>query len=201
VRHPFAAAADVVDPFDVIMRGLSKTQRAHIRSANSNLNIHECSPDEFVKFYGDNLQCRGVGKSRYSLDVATALLEESIGRGQGEVFVASHSGEPLAKVWDAAIACVWDDSRYYLWMATRRASEGGSGPKSHPDAIRLLIVNAMVRAQSLNLVFDADSPGTPGAQQLYGQLLRLNNSTEARHVFIRETAISMWGTRIMRGRI
>jgi hypothetical protein len=88
---------------------------------------------------------------------------------------------------DAAIACAWDSNRYYYWMSTRRRhSQESPCDKPHPDAIKLLIVNAMAHAKSLNLLFDVCGFNTPGAQKLYKELLRVPNE-ENRDLFERLT--------------
>jgi hypothetical protein len=97
-------------------------------------------------------------------------------------------GAPL----DAAIACAWDNMRYYLWMSTRRRHvENSPHQKPHPDAIKVLIVNAMAHARDLGLTFDADGVSTPGAKTLYSEILRIPNE-EYRDVFERLTKYARW---------
>lgn len=65
---------------------------------------------------------------------------------------------------DAAICIVWDNECCYYWLSTRRK-------ESHPDAIKLLIVEAMKHARKLGLNFDADDANTSGVRGYLEQYL------------------------------
>jgi len=78
-------------------------------------------------------------------------------------------------VIDAAICLVWDNERSYYWLSTHSKD-------SQPDAIKLLIVEAMKHASKLGLIFDADDASTPGSQRLFGTILKMPDE-EKRYIF------------------
>jgi len=99
--------------------------------------------------------------------------------------------------YDAAVACAWDEERYYYWLSTRRhaARDDSHRPHPHPDAIKLLIVKAMSHAEQLGLIFDADGVTTPGTLHLYKDVLRLHKE-ETRDVFARVPFVAKLFNRI-----
>ena len=113
------------------------------------------------------------------------FIAKGICRGQVRVIAAQRKMGKTDSVnqfpYDAAIACAWDEDRYYYWLSTRsRAGRDASHrPRPHPDAIKLLIVKAMSHAEQLGLTFDADGVSTPGTLHLYKDILSLH---EEEHV-------------------
>ena len=88
--------------------------------------------------------------------------------------------------FDAAIACAWDERRYYYWLSTRRHhSDGNAEDKANPDAIKVLILRAMSHAQEKGLIFEADCVKL-GDNHLFGTILKLQKE-ESRNVFTRYT--------------
>jgi hypothetical protein len=103
---------------------------------------------------------------------------------QARIIAASkkRSGQPSEQpVIEAAICIVWDNECCYYWLSTHRK-------EAHPDAIKLLIVEAMTHARKLGLIFDADGTDTPGTQRLFGTIFGMPNE-EKRYVF---TYTSRW---------
>lgn len=177
------------DDADVMSRLKSK-HRIHIKAADKKLEVMEISAREFTSFYAVNLRTARM-KSYAPLDVARDIIAKGQAGDTRQVRVIaarrrdSKSGSP----YDAAIACAWDQKRYYLWLTTRRRiSSDRSDDKPHPDAIKLLIVKAMKHAQNLGLIFDADGVTTQGSDKLYKEILKIPNM-ELRDVFDRATML------------
>jgi hypothetical protein len=173
-----------------VMAGLKSKHRTHIKAAAKKLEIIELGAEEFVDFYESNLEAQG--RNSYApLAIVKHLIAEGAERKQIRVTAARRRREQKDSTFtsnvphDAAIACVWDKERYYYWMSTRRhhLSYSQQNPP-HPDAIKLLAMNAMHHAQSLGLIFDADGVTTPGSNHLYKQIFGLKEE-EARDVFTR----------------
>ena len=171
---------------DVLTTKKSK-HRGHIKRAAKELECVVVSTKEFVRFFETNLKARG--KRSYSpLDTMTVLIDAAVARGQARVIAARQSYGGSAP-YDAAIVYAWDNSRCYYWLSTRRiASPDSSNAKPHPDAIKLLVFKAMQDAQARNLVFDADGVVTPGAENLYRNILGLRLE-QSRDIFQRATLL------------
>jgi len=183
---------------DVKMR-ISAKHRYHLKRAKRDLEVLGTQPGDpaisagaFINFYETNL-CPGE-KSYAPLDVARALIEAGQKRGQARVFVARKkrtSEDDTNASWDAAIACVWDDSRLYYWMsARRRGSQSNAAEKPHGDAIKLLVTTAISQARSLGRIFDADGVSIAdgsldkGKNTLYKTILKIPHE-ENRDVYSR----------------
>ena len=175
-----------------ILSERSRKHRGHIKRAAKSLDCVDVSADEFVRFFGANLEARGR-RSYAPLNMLPPLIEKAIDLGCGRAIAAvpSGQGEPDGSgLYDAAIVYIWDDRRCYYWLSTHRvqpcqgAGAQETGRKPHPDAVKLLLVNAMEHAQSMGLVFDADGVVTPGADHLYRTLLGFRIE-ERRDVFRR----------------
>jgi hypothetical protein len=159
--------------------------REHIKQAHSKLDVISISPEEFINFYRANLNAARK-KSYFSLEVAKELITASISsdRPQARIIAASrkrHERISEQPAIDAAICIVWDNDRCYYWLSTRRKD-------SYPDAIKLLIVTAMMHARRLGLVFDADGVNTPGTQRLFKKIFRMPIE-ETRYIFIRTSRL------------
>lgn len=170
-----------------ILSERSRKHRGHIKRAAKSLECVDVSADEFVRFFEANLTARGR-RSYAPLNMLPPLIERAIdcGRGRAIAAVSRLQGEQGgSSLYDAAIVYIWDDRRCYYWLSTHRVQgTQENGCKPHPDAVKLLLVNAMEHAQSLGLVFDADGVVTPGADHLYRTLLGFRIE-ERRDVFLR----------------
>ena len=136
-------------PDDVeVLRLLKRKSRAHIKAADKNLTAIDISAEEFADFYAANL--RDAGAASYSpLHVARDLIAEGISRKQVRAIAAKKRiiGSLDNRPFDAAIACAWDEYRYYYWLSTsRQHSDGNAEAKANPDAIKVLILRAMSHA-------------------------------------------------------
>jgi hypothetical protein len=140
---------------------LGHKSRYKIRQAQRELNFLDIDPDTFINFYQENLESIGK-RSYYPLITARNLIAAGMGRPSPQVRIFavgkkdnhSQNGSPLL---DAAIACAYDDARYYYWMSTRRHSRNDSGEdKPNPHAVKLLLATAMRDAAERGLIFDAD---------------------------------------------
>jgi hypothetical protein len=194
LRRPTAGrGGDIVD-------GLSRKRRAHINSAARRLEVTEIDSEEFINFYSANLQTRGSAPY-FPLDIARDFIAKGIYRGQVRVIAAQRKMDETESVshvlYDAAVACAWDEERYYYWLSTRRHADRGDfhRPRPHPDAIKLLILKAMSHAEQLGLTFDADGVTTPGTLHLYKDILSLHEE-ETRDVFERITFFAKLFNRI-----
>ena len=175
-------------PEDVEVLGLLKRKsRAHIKAADKKLTVVDISAEEFADFYAENL--RDAGVASYSpLHVARDLIAEGISRKQVRAIAAKKRivGSLDSRPFDAAIACAWDEYRYYYWLSTRRHhSDGNAEDKANPDAIKVLILRAMSHAQEKGLIFEADCVKL-GDNHLFGTILKLQKE-ELRNVFTRYT--------------
>lgn len=167
-----------------------RKHRGHIKRAAKCLECVDLSATEFVQFFETNLNARSK-RSYAPLKMLPHLIEQTIERGCGRAIAArpSRGDAPDAggscPPYDAAIVYIWDDRRCYYWLSTHRVASGeDTRDKPHPDAVKLLMVNAMEHAQAMNLVFDADGVVTPGADHLYRNILGLRIE-ERRDVFRR----------------
>jgi hypothetical protein len=187
---------------DLKMR-ISAKHRYNLARAGRDLEVLGAQPGDpaisaaaFINFYEENLcPCE---KSYAPLDVARALIEAGQKRGQAQVFVARKrraSESDANSSWDAAIACVWDDSRLYYWMSSRRReSLRNTTEKPHGDAIKLLVTAAISHAHSLGRIFDVDGvpvvDGNPdeGKNDLYKKILKIPRE-ENRDVYSRPSRL------------
>ena len=189
------------DDIDAKTRMAAK-HRYNLRRAERDLEIlgskggdPAISAAAFVDFYRKNLP---FGEKNFvPLDIARALIEEGQKRHQAQVFVARRrtSEGDANPTWDAAIACVWDDSRLYYWMSSRRReSPNSTTDKPHEDAIKLLLITAMSYARSLGRIFDVDGlpivDGVPdqGKKNLYEKILKIPHE-ENRDVYSRPSRL------------
>jgi len=168
----------------VVLPRLKRKHRLHLEAARKALDVVDLGEDEFIGFYSTNLT-KAAMTAHVPLDIARALIAAGRAREPAQIRVFGARRKAAGAPLDAAIACAWDERRYYYWMSTRRNSE------SHPDAIKLLILNAMSHAQDLGLIFDTDGCSTPGSLHLYKELLRIPN-VEVRDVFERITKLQHW---------
>jgi hypothetical protein len=174
-----------------VMGRLKAKHRNHITSADRTLEVVEVDADAFIQFYAANTSA--AGQRCYSpLTIAHDLIATGRAADAPQVRAIAarrkSDGSPGQDVpLDAAIACAWDNDRYYFWMATRRYhSDDSREARPHADAIKLLIVKAMAHARELGLTFDADGVNNPGAEKLFRDLLKMPN-LEERDVFKRLT--------------
>jgi hypothetical protein len=183
-----------------ILSRLNAKHRGHIRRADRDLEVVQIGADPFIEFYQANL--KAAGKESYaSMKNARDLIAMGQDRETPQVRAYAARRKSAGAPLDAAIACAWDDERYYLWMTTRRrASASDSVAKPHSDAIKFLVLAATEHAQSLNLVFDVDGATTEGARNLYRDILKFPR-VESRDVFIRDTRIYSVYKRIRPNRI
>ena len=164
-----------------------RKHRGHIKRAAKCLECVDLTANEFADFFEKNLKARGK-RSYAPLKMLPHLIQQTLERGCGRAVAAraispGNIGSRLP--YDAAIVYIWDDRRCYYWLSTHRVASGeGTTGKPHPDAVKLLMVNAIEHAQSMNLVFDADGVVTPGADHLYRNILGLKIE-ERRDVFRR----------------
>ena len=183
-----------------IISRLSRKHAKHIMSADRRLDVIDISADRFIKFYEANL--KEAGKvSNSLLGIARDLIVAGGERNPPQVrAIAAARKRPEREengslcanleevILDAAIACAWDNERYYLWRLTRRRDTSLSG-KPHPDAVKLLVVKAMEHARSLGLIFDSDGVGSAGSGQFYEKILKIPNM-EIRDVYERPTFLN-----------
>jgi hypothetical protein len=180
-----------------IINRLSRKHAKHIISADRRLDVIDISADGFIKFYAANL--KEAGKTSYSpLGIAHDLIAAGGERNPPQVRAIAAArkrpehGSLCANseevILDAAIACAWDNERYYLWRLTRRR-DASLGGKPHPDAVKLLVVKAMEHARSLGLIFDSEGVGSAGSDRFYDKILKIPNM-EIRDAYERPTFLS-----------
>jgi hypothetical protein len=172
-------------PGDGINR-LGTKLREHIKQARNKLDVISIDSDEFINFYRNNLKVASK-KSNFSLKVARELIDICIKRepSQARIIAASRKRpEPPSerRAVDAAICLVWDNECCYYWLSTRHK-------EAHPDAIKLLVAEAMNHASKLGLIFDADDANTSGSHRLFGTIFRMPNE-DKRYVFTYTSRLS-----------
>lgn len=156
-----------------------------IKKAAADLAFVDLSPEAFVRLYGANLEA--AGRRPYSdPNVAKQMLTAAMRRQepQGRILAARKKSASADSTFvDAAIACVWDNERYYSWMTTCSRFGGEFQEKAHTHAVKYLLVQAILDAGERGLIFDTDSGDSEGAvkQFLY---LRIENKAE-RLIFMR----------------
>ena len=143
-------------------RGLSKMSVRHLRSAEKALKISALEPEEFIRQYAEHLAMRRR-KPYADLSIARDILIEATRRGQARVAAARRrdTGEI-----DAAVACLWDNGRYYYWMTTRRPPSGAQRAP-HQGAVKLLMYAAINHAHAKGLTFDFDGVTSARVAKLY----------------------------------
>jgi hypothetical protein len=181
-----------------VLSRMKPKSRSQLKSAARTLAVEEISAHEFVQFYEENLLSKGERSVR-PLSLARKLIEAAVARGSGRICAVKRINCPrdgglvernVSNQYDAAVACIWDEERYYYWMSTHRShSANNSGIKAHKDAVKVLMLEAMAHAKRLRLVFDTDGVSSPGMEHLYKDLLRLERF-EARDVFLRTTRLA-----------
>jgi hypothetical protein len=168
-----------------VLNRMKSKARSQLKLAARNLDVLVISGTEFVEFYEKNLRQRRTHSAR-SLSLALKLAEAGVTNGQCRITAAKNSRD-LSAEFDAAIACVWDQSRYYYWMSTSRGGSCATGEsKPQKDATKILVLHAMEHAKSMNLIFDTDGGKSSGAQHLYKNILQMKRF-RARDIFIRMT--------------
>jgi len=173
------------------LQKLSRRHRAHLKKARCELRIFDISAEDFITFYAANLK-GVVRRSAEPLGAAHKILRAALQgpRPQARILAAQRMRDaaPIGSFipLEAAIACVWDHERYYIWMLTRRRANRKTATRPHGDAVKLLILTAMDDAAQRGLVFDCDGATTPGARHLYGTIFRMPN-LEQRDLFLRDT--------------
>jgi hypothetical protein len=171
-----------------VMQRVSKRYRQSINKAGEQLQFVDLSPNQFVRLYEANL--RAAGRKAYADGrVAEALITAGLQRADRQaciLAVRKKSADPSDDFIDAAIACVWDQQRYYYWMTTcSRFSSNTPALKAHTHAVKFLVVTAIQDAGRRGLIFDSDGGHTEGAAK---QFLDLKFENMARRiVFTRHT--------------
>jgi hypothetical protein len=152
------------DRLPALHASFSKMTQRHIKQAQRDLIVSTTTPDDFIEIYASDL-VRRRRKSYGPLDIARDILAEGLRQGQARIFTAKRrdTGEI-----DAAIACLWDDARYYYWMSTRRLPVDGQS-KPHQGAVKLLLWSAIQDAASRGLTFDFDGADTNLVQGKQGR--------------------------------
>jgi hypothetical protein len=152
------------DRLPALYASFSKMTQRHIKQAQRDLIVSTTTPDDLIKIYASDL-VRRRRKSYGPLDIARDILTEGLRQGQARIFTAKRRDTDEV---DAAIACLWDDARYYYWMTTRRLPVDGES-KPHHGAVKLLLWSAIQDAASRGLTFDFDGAETNLAQSKQGK--------------------------------
>jgi hypothetical protein len=136
-----------------VLSELRKKHRNRIKRAARSFQIAEdTTAKEFIDTYLANL--KAAGKDCYA-DPRLALELIEAGRRLTRVMIFAAKTNSCKTV--AAIACLLNQHRMYYWLTTRRRfGDGDVLITGSQDAIKVLIVHAIRRAQELNLTFDAD---------------------------------------------
>jgi hypothetical protein len=171
-----------------IMARVSSKYRRSINKARGELRFINLSADQFIALYDTNL--KAAGRRPYSdSEVARKLIVTGLSRSNPQVrifAVQKKTALPGASFVDAAIACVWDNERYYYWMTTCSRFSGASMVETaHTHAVKYLVVTAIQDAGERGLIFDTDGGDTEGAAKQFLDL-KFPNIAQ-RIVFTRHT--------------
>ena len=172
------------DRVPTLTDSFSSLTKRHLKQAQRSLIVSTTSPETFVSIYESNLYGRRR-KSYAPIEIAHEILNEGLSRGQAKIFAAVRRD---TKEIDGAIACLWDDERYYYWMTTRRQPASGQ-TRPHQGAVKLLLWSAIQDAAQRNLIFDFDGTPTHGAVRLYEGMGGLKTS---RYRITRKTTLERW---------
>jgi Acetyltransferase (GNAT) domain len=142
------------DRLPALYASFSKMTKRHIKQAQRDLVVSTTTPETFIEIYATDL-ARRRRRPYAPLEIARDILTEGLRQGQARIFTAKRrdTGEI-----DAAVACLWDDARYYYWMTTRRLQASGQS-KPHQGAVKLLLWSAIQDAAARGLTFDFDGAG------------------------------------------
>jgi lipid II:glycine glycyltransferase (peptidoglycan interpeptide bridge formation enzyme) len=142
-------------PLEALWAGMHFKTRQHIRRAEEKylLRIVE-EPDEFIRFYQENLQRRKLSSSM-PFGLLQTLVAECQRRSSGQILAASRpDGRYVAMIF-----VVWGHGVMYYLMATRAGEADDNG------SINLLIWHAIQQAHSQSLIFDMDGVSSSGTAQ------------------------------------
>jgi hypothetical protein len=199
VQYPDQPSLMVPQPSD---DAAINKRRSHINNARGRLEIVDDIPvDEFIAFYDANLKARNKNVN-YVDAISRSLIVEGMAHGQVRILAARRkkksADEPNPPL-DAAIVIAWDrpidwtgtpetapppGQRWYLLLLTYRLpSPGEPQEKPHPDANKLLIMEAAGFAAKHGLIFDTGGAATPGAEKFYRQLFTGKRSEESCDIF------------------
>lgn len=136
--------------------GMRDKARNAIRRAKEALQV-ETMPDaqEFIRFYRSNLDS-ARRRSYYDLERIPRLFEQANSRGQGRIVGARDRAGALV----AAVFYVWDRSRQWYFLSTRR-------PEAENGAVSLLLWEGIAQAQNAGRVFDFDGIASPGSARFF----------------------------------
>lgn len=147
---------------------LPSNARSNVKTGRRDLEITSMDSDDFFDFYRKNLEER---TSHFFLDVDQELMKAGINATppHAEIIAARRKtiegGEPYPV--DAAILCgLGSDRTMLLRISFRKAAEGDNVPAPHPQAVKMLVVEAMKRANERGVALDV-SGYTPGGQTVY----------------------------------
>lgn len=143
------------DRLPALYASFSKMTKRHIKHAQRDLIVSTTTPDAFIEIYAADL-VRRRRRPYAPLAIAREILAEGLRQGQARIFTAKRRD---TEEIDAAVACLWDDARYYYWMTTRRLHADGQA-KPHQGAVKLLLWSAIQDAAARGLTFDFDGAGT-----------------------------------------
>jgi len=143
-----------------------------VRVARRDLELTSMDTDTFFAHYRENLQ----GKTSYfALNVDQVLLKQAVTAAtpQAEIIAVRRKGDDAGtpKPVEAALLCSTGSDGYlrFIRISFRRAAEGKDNePPPHPHALKMVVVEAMKRANERNLIVDVDG-FTPGGNTLYSR--------------------------------
>jgi hypothetical protein len=152
VSPQYTFEIDCRDSTENIWDGMHFKTRQHVRRAEEKYVVTGLdNASDFVQFYRDNLQRRGL-RAFAALDQFPTLAAACWDRDSGEILSACRpDGRPVAMVF-----LVWGGGVMYYLMSTRSAEADDNG------SISLLIWTAIQRAHSRGLRFDLDGVSTSG---------------------------------------
>lgn len=169
-----------------VLDGMKSKSRSQLKLAQKQLDVTEIGGDLFLSFYGSNLALEKNQPVR-PLALAGDLLNAAHAHKRVRITAARRRFQSGS--YDAAIACAWDSNCYYYWMSTYRpTTRNYLGGRPHKDAVKVLILDAMLHAKSLGLIFDTDGIGSAGSEHLYRDILRMSRA-DIRLVFKRASKL------------
>lgn len=138
------------DPIDRLERPMGK----YVRSARRELEIVPMTPDEFYDYYKKNLNTKF---SHFHLNIERTLMQSAAAGSTPDIKIIAARRKDEPHLVDAALIHSTGSDGYcrLLRLSFRKAAEDDTA-KPHQHAAKMLIVEAMTRANNRGLPVDTD---------------------------------------------
>lgn len=174
VNRPTFLYAPDTDNFDDLVKKFKSDARNNVRQGKRDLEITTMNIDDFFKLYEESLRDRGEQYRWFPQSLDQKILRNEIERPDTDVEIVaarrkSTPENPGPHPVDAAIlrSCGADGYSKFL-RVTYRMKKDDDLPPPHPQAIKLIITEIMLRAGKDGVTVDTDG-FTIGGERLYSR--------------------------------